>query len=239
MKRITARPAILGLVASAVILVVWYQLLWSPQGAAIAAAHHRERTATDGLFIAEQKLGHLKKVASKAPQLTLIDQKLSAAIPDHDAIDQFILDLDAEARASNVTIASFGVTPPGKATTAAGGASGTQPISVQMQLSGGYFDVQHFFGALRDAARLFVIDQVSLSGTPAKPGAPPANGSTVQVTLAGRLFVTSAAAPAITFAAPASTSAKQGTGVLETPINAARNAAASSNAATSQAGGTP
>jgi Tfp pilus assembly protein PilO len=242
-KRVAARPAVLGLIACMVISAAWYRLLWTPQGASISAAHNRQKTAQTSLFTAEQRLGHLKKLASRAPQLTALDQRLTAALPDRDAIDQFLLDLNAEAAASNVTIQSLGVTPPGK--TPSSGAA--QAIALQLQFTGGYFDVQRFLGALRDGSRLVVIDQLALSGAATKQGSAPANGTMLQVTLSGRLFMTATAAPLLTFAAPASpAAAKSGTGVLETPINAARNAATSANnanaarsAAVNQAGGNP
>ena len=236
MKRVAARPAILGIVASVLIFAAWYQMLWTPGSKAIASAHGREQTATAALFTAEQRLGHLKKLATHAPQLARLDLSLSSAIPGSDSIDGFIVDLNSEAQAANVTISSLAITPPGasKAATA-----GVQTIGLQMQIGGGYFDVQRFLGAVRDGSRLVTIDQLAISSGAAKT---PGNGSTIAATILGRLFVSSTATTALNFGAPAAPAAraapaKSGTGVLETPINAARNAAISANAA--QAGGTP
>jgi hypothetical protein len=99
--------------------------------------------------------------------------------------------------------------------------------------------VQRFLGDVRDGSRLVIIDQLTISSGAAKS---PGNGSAIAATILGRLFVSSTATTALNFAASAASAssaapAKPGTGVLETPINAARNATSSANAA--QAGGTP
>jgi Tfp pilus assembly protein PilO len=225
-KRLAARPAVFGLIACVVIAAVWYQLLWKPQSSAIASAHGRERTATASLFTAEQRLGHLKKLAANATQLALLDQKLSGAVPDKDSADGFIVELNAEAQAASVGISSLAITPPA---TAKSGPSGVQTIGLQMNVSGGYFDVQRFLDAIRGGSRLVVIDQLSMSAGPAKTGG---SGSAIAATIVGRLFVSSTASAPLVFSSPVT---KAGTGVLETPINAARNAVSSANAT----GGTP
>jgi Tfp pilus assembly protein PilO len=248
-KRLIARPSIVGIVVSVLITAGWYQFLWSPQTKAIATAHSRQKVATAALFSAEQRLGHLKKLALHAGDLTSLDQRLSAAIPDHDALDQFIVQLNADAQASNVVLSSFAVTQPSiKAPANAAVAAGTEVLALQLAVSGGYFDVLRFLGSLRDGPRLVIVDQLSL--TPAHGGGSPADGTTVGASIVGRLFMTTSAAPPVTFRVPVTTSPapKPGTGVLETPINAARNAAnaasasaasASAAASAGSAGGTP
>jgi Tfp pilus assembly protein PilO len=213
-----------------VVLAVWYQLVWKPQGRSIVSAHERQNRATAALFTAEQRLGHLKHLAAESAQFTALSDRLNAAIPAQDHLDAVITDVNAEAASAGLSLSGLTFATPAASST------GVQILPAHLSLTGGYFSLLRFLDELRNGPRLVVIDTMSVSSASASPGVPAA--TRLSVTIAARLFVATGgpvAAPAATPSPP-----KTGTGVVETPINAAKGAAQAANrAGAAQAGSTP
>jgi Tfp pilus assembly protein PilO len=226
MTRLSGSRAIMIGVALAVAMIgFWYEVAWSAQSQAITTAHGRQQTATSALLTAEQRLLHLKHLSVKAAALDAADAKLTAAVPSQDNLDQWLVDLNGDALSAGVTLNTLGITPPSGAT------AGTGTIPLQLTLSGGYFAIQRFLDLVRDGSRLVVVDKLTLSPAPGlTKGAPVGGqGTALTATFAGRVFLAKGSGSPSRPPAVVSKVAT-GTGVLETPINAARTAA--SNATT-------
>ena len=222
----TSKPTLIGIVCAMVIVGLWYEMLWSPQSRSLAAARRREGDASQALFVAQQRLGHLKHLSILAPAMRMLDARLVAAMPDSDAIDGFIIGVNNEAVASGVTLTGITFAQPSGST-----------ISVQLAITGGYFAVERFFDAMRDGPRLIVLDTLNLSPS----GIPGPDGTPLSVSIGGHLLEAKTAnrAPFTTpvRSTPGPGAAVQGNGVLATPIVKAENtaAAASANAIASEA----
>jgi Tfp pilus assembly protein PilO len=217
----------MGLFGAVVMLAVWHQLLWSPQGASLASAHSRQRSATAALFTAQQRVGHLHRLSTQAQQLNAVEAGLAAAVPAQDQIDGFLVALTGDAQSAGVSIGTIGLSP---ASTSTAGAS---LIPVQLSVAGGYFAIQRFLRELRDSPRLVVIDSVSLSTASSGP-AGSGDGTPLGASIRAEIFMNTGgvSVPAVAIT-PASggPAARAGTGVLETPINAAKSTAAAASAA--------
>jgi Tfp pilus assembly protein PilO len=259
--RVTApsRAVLVGLAASLALLAVWYELLWSPQATAIAAANRKQQAATTQLVVAEQRLGHLKRLSAKASALDASAAKVANSLPDHDDLDNFLVAVNGAAQAAGVSLTNVGVTPPAvTASNPSGGSAslaGVSTIPLSLAVNGGYFAIQRFLGLLRDGQRLIVIDTVALSGGGAPTGGAPTGGAAangprpdgtqLSASIGARLFMIKGTTPPGQNPSPAALT-RPGTGVLETPINAARSTAgaASANATglannAARTGGTP
>jgi Tfp pilus assembly protein PilO len=170
------RPAAAGGVLALVLVLVWWQLLWQPQSSSLASARLQAQQQTTNLYQAEQTLGHLKHLQAIGGPMAAMEQQVSAAVPSTDAIDGFLLSLNATAQASGVTV--DGVSP---GVPVAAGALSTIPVS--MSLTGPYADMEGFLESLRGGARLLVIDSLTES-----PGANAASSQTVSATVVAHLF---------------------------------------------------
>jgi Tfp pilus assembly protein PilO len=230
----TSRPALIGIICAMVIVGLWYELFWSPQSRAMSAARQHEADAAQALFVAQQRLGHLKHLSVISPAMRALDARLTAAMPDEDAVDAFIIGVNNEAVASGVTLSALSFATPSGST-----------IGVQMSVTGGYFAVERFFDAMRDGPRVIVLDSLSL--TPGGTAGP--DGTMLAVTIGGHLLEaktgTRVAFSTPVRSTPAPGAAVQGNGVLATPITKAKStaaaASASANASANAAasGGTP
>jgi len=218
------RPAAAGVLVALVLIVGWWQLVWSPQGAAIASAHTKVQTESSDLFTVEQSIGHLKHLETIAPKLTALEKQLGVAAPTGDELDQFLLSLNGMAQQAGVTVSTLSVSSPTSSST------GLEVIQLHMSLSGDYFAVQRFLDLLRASTRIVIVD--SLSESPNRSSAKGPQGG-VQATLAAHIL-SGLTAPnsvvAAVVAAPPTTAPP--TGIISGPVTKARNAVAAANAHT-------
>jgi Tfp pilus assembly protein PilO len=221
-----SRAIVIGVAAAMAMIGFWYQLAWSAQGRAVASAQADQRAASAGLLTAEQRLGHLKHLSVKSGALDVAAAKMAAAIPSQDSLDSFLLEVNGDAAASVVTVSAIGVTQPGPAAL-------TTPIPLQLTVSGGYFAILHFLDLLRDGPRLVVIDRLALAPASVLSHTTPVagQGTALTATIVGRSFMAKGSAALLPPPTAPTRPPAVGTGVLETPINAARTAAANSTAA--------
>jgi Tfp pilus assembly protein PilO len=158
--------------------------------------------------------------------MAALEQKLSAAAPATDEVDQFILTLNDLSQQAGVTIGAISLAPP----TVRPGSVAT--LSVHLTITGNYFAVQQFLDSLRSSPRVVIIDSISetQSVNTAKSG-----GDTVALSLAAHLLtglVAPSAAVQKALAAPPTTAAP--TGIISGPVTKARNAVANANANSAQ-----
>lgn len=186
------RVLAIGAGGAAVLLLLWYLFLWSPQGKNIDKARERKEAAeqqAQELTVRLDRLREQKRTeAATRGQIEL----LRVAIPDQPNLAQFILDTNDAATRSGVDFLSVAPTPPAAATTPITGTA-TPPAEIRLALNitGGYFQVIDFVNRLNELPRLVVIDtlNVTVSG----------EATQLSVQLAARMFVSAVppgAAPA-------------------------------------------
>ena len=172
------RPATAATVVGLLVALLWWQLLWSPQSAALAAAHRHRAEASNALFQAGQRLGHLKHLSTQSADLVALDQRVAAAIPPGDDLDGFLLSLNAMAQASGVTVRSLTPTAPAAAP------NGLSSMSVLITVEGGYFDVQRLLDLLKGGGRLVVVDAL----TEAPAGGAAGGGSKISARISAHIL---------------------------------------------------
>jgi Tfp pilus assembly protein PilO len=215
------RPAAVGLLVALLLVGAWWKMLWRPQGAALAKAHTQTTAASTNLYSVEQNIGHLKHLQLLSPKLAVLEQKLSAAAPTTDQVDQFLLTLNALGQQSGVALGNISLSQPA----AAPGSLST--IAIHFTLEGDYFAVEGFLDSLRATSRILVVD--NLSEGPAQKGG---KTSGVSLALAAHLLTgLTGPAPAVQkLLSPPTTAAP--TGIISGPTTKARNAVAGANANT-------
>jgi len=191
------------------LLILWYVALYGPQSSALSDARKRASDATQKSATLRDQLSRLQQARQGQPLKQSQLETLRVAIPDDPALAQFILQANDAASAAGIDFLSITPTPPSSsaqaATTPAGGAATgatPTPIRIAMTASGGYFQVLDFVNRLNGLPRIVVVDSLQMStqggasGQAAASafGAGSAQGAaaTLQVSLAERIFTTSA-----------------------------------------------
>ena len=197
------RPVLIGVAAALGVLLIWFVLLWSPQGSKISKAKHRTAQAESEQQELQLRIARFKSLQQEEPQKRAQLESLRVAIPDEPNLAQFILDANTAANVSGIQFLSISPSPPVASSGPAGSgstappatpttpAAGTRPavINLQLSISGGYFQVVDFVNRLNGLSRLVVIDSLNLTG-----GAQASSGSSsgLNVAIAARMFVRAA-----------------------------------------------
>jgi Tfp pilus assembly protein PilO len=177
--------------AGVLVVLLWFVVLWGPQGSALSKAKKRAATAEQQEATLQDQLTRLQASKRDAPLKQSQLETLRVAVPDDPNLAQFILDANDAASKSGIDFLSITPTPPSTVSSpssaTAGAAAGTPqpvPIKLAMSISGGYFQVIDFLNLLDKLPRIVVIDSLSISG----------GGSTGQlsVTLQARMFISAA-----------------------------------------------
>lgn len=179
-----AKLILIGVGAAVVLTGLWFFLLWKPAGTSLNAARAERVAAVQKADALQVRLSHLKLLEKNAA--TLEDKKalLSTAIPDADQLDQFILQVNERAAKAGVTFMSIAPAQPLQAPGAAA-AGGPRNITLQIQVTGDYFQILRFLEALRDGPRLLTVDTFSLSK---------GDGNKMSGSIGARMFMGAAAA---------------------------------------------
>jgi Tfp pilus assembly protein PilO len=197
MSRLNTR-LLIPLGAGLAVLLLWYVVLWGPQGSTLSKAKKRASAATAQRETLRDQLNRLQQSRRDQPLKQAQLETLRVAIPDDPNLAQLILDTNDAASRSGVDFLSITPTPPGTAAaqgtttpSAAGGA--VSSIRISMSVTGGYFQVLDFVNRLNRLPRIVVVDALTI-----------ANSATgLQVSLQERMFTTSSQAIAGGTAAPA------------------------------------
>jgi Tfp pilus assembly protein PilO len=183
------RSLFIALGAGVLALLVWYFLLWSPQGKALDRARQRQQVAADQIDELEARLNQLRDAQRNEATTRAQIAQLQEAIPDEPNLAQFILDTNDAATRSGIEFLSISPTPPaaGSAVDPTTGAPvpGTpSQVGLNVSISGGYFQVLDFVNRLVDLPRIVVIDSLTVSSSAGE----------LAVQIAGRMFTTQAPA---------------------------------------------
>ena len=177
------------------IAVAYFFLVFQPQGRNIEEA----RLAAEAMEQREQELTlelrRLESLRDNAPELQAKLQRLDAAIPTNDPqLAQFILLVEEAANTSGIEWLSVAPGLPA----AVEGVPGALAVSISMNVTGGYFQVQDFLVRLENLSRALKISTIALS---------PDELPTLTVGMQMTMFLTNAAPPAAAAATPAPTPA--------------------------------
>ena len=177
------------------IAVAYFFLVFQPQSRNIEEA----RLAAEAMEQREQELTlelrRLESLRDNAPELQAKLQRLDAAIPTNDPqLAQFILLVEEAANTSGIEWLSVAPGLPA----AVEGAPGALEVSITMNVTGGYFQVQDFLVRLENLSRAVKISTISLG---------PEQLPTLTVGMSMTMFLTSEAQPAAAAAAPEPTPA--------------------------------
>ena len=210
----TRRNMLIAGAAAGLILVLWYLLLWSPRKADLAEAQDRREAAEarrDELAI---RVARLRASQKDEPMKRAQVEALRTTIPDEPNLAAFILDTNDAAAKSGIDFISVAPSEPAAGAgpsgaiavpTAAGAAhapAGAFPaeIKLQLQITGGYFQVLDFLNRVSEMPRLVITDDLTINSD---------DKAKLTVGLTGRMFVRSVpvefggTAPAPTTAPPA------------------------------------
>jgi Tfp pilus assembly protein PilO len=188
------RTLLIGIGGALGVILVWYFLLWSPQGNAIAKAKGRQAAAESQSQELRARLSRLREAQRNEAATRAQIEEVRQAIPDEPNLAQFILDANDAAARSGIDFLSIAPTPPAAPAAAAAPADGTagrpgQPSQITMSLSltGGYFQILDFMNRINALTRVVVLDSLSIAG---------GTMGDLTVQLSGRMFTTKGAAAA-------------------------------------------
>lgn len=167
--------------AASVLLVLWFLLLWSPQGGRLQDAEKRVASAEEANTALELRLGRLRASQERVPELMADVEELRRAVPDEPELAQFILDANDAATDAGVDFLSISPGLPEQSNPAL-----PPVISLSINVTGSYFSVLDYLDRLAELPRIVVIDDITL--TPNESD----SGSGLGVSITGRMFATSA-----------------------------------------------
>ena len=177
------RAVLFGVIAAVVVLAAWYMLLWNPAQGDLDEAKGRTEAASARNSQLESEIARLREVQRSEPLRRAQLETLRTAIPDTPNLAQFILDANDAAAKSGIDFISIAPQEPRAAavavapattptTAAAGGAPAGTPtaataapaeVAIQLQISGGYFQVLDFLNRMDNLPRLVVTDAVNMT----------------------------------------------------------------------------
>jgi type IV pilus assembly protein PilO len=178
---VNRRALVLGLVASVVLLALWFVLLWGPLGGRLSKLEDREAAAETQNQELQLRLDRLRAAQDDAPALTADVDQLRRAIPDDPGLAQFLLDANDAASAAGVDFQSVSPSPP-----EASQVGGPPVIRLAINVSGTYFSIIDYLDRLEKLPRLVVVDNVTMT--------PSQDTDQVALALTARMFTTDVAA---------------------------------------------
>jgi Tfp pilus assembly protein PilO len=259
MSRINRR-LLIPIGAAVGVLLLWFVVLWGPQGSALSKAKARASDAVSRRATLRDQLSRLQAARRDQPLKQSQLETLRVAVPDDPNLAQFILDANDAANASGIDFLSISPTPPAPtavapppttpttvtgsssattATTAAPAAgatatpsAGPAAIKMSMSITGGYFQVLDFINRLDKLPRIVVIDGLSIGTSVGGAAGQASSGGAPQlaVTLQARMFTTNAT--------PVSAGGTGGTGAAAGGVTTTTTAAAGASTTTVAGGAT-
>jgi len=216
---------LVGAAIAVAIVLLWYFVLYAPLNDDLSSAQDQvaqEQKTTQSL---QAKLAQLESQKQNGTQQQALLRRLDAAVPKEPDLAEFIIQANDIADQSGIEFLSIAPTPP-----AAG--SGVSVINLTITISGGFFQLQDYLRQLEQLERLVIVDGINVSAsTGSGAGATgleaTSSGTSLSVTLTGRMFTRAAAA-----ATPG------GTGGTTTPTTPSTSTPGESTTTTTTAGST-
>lgn len=222
----TRRNMLIAGVAAALILVLWYFLLWAPRKADLTEAKERRETAERQRTELAARVDRLRSLQKDEPMKRAQIEALRTTIPDEPNLAAFILDTNDAATKAGIEFISIAPSEPSGPSATAGSTAGSTAVStgtaaaalpaeikLQLQITGGYFQVLDFLNRVGDMPRLVVTDGLTVNSD---------EGAKLSVGLTARMFVRSVpeefgGAPSTAPTAPPAAGTPDATSVTTTP----------------------
>jgi Tfp pilus assembly protein PilO len=174
------RRIIVGVGACVVMLLAWFQFLWTPKGEELTEAKDRRDAAQNQAQELQVRLARLQAASKTLPKLEETDDRLRTAVPDRPELAEFMLDANAAALESGVDFLS--ITP---ATPVPGIGGQPSTIGLAISIKGGYPQLLDYLDKLFGLSRIVVIDSMQVTPESAGGTAP-----SLDVSLTGKMFTT-------------------------------------------------
>lgn len=171
------RVALLAVAAAAVLLLLWFVLLWRPQSGSLEAADERLAAAEAEHGALQLRLARLEAAQEQTADLMADVEGMRRAVPDDAELAQFILDANDIAVTAGVTFLS--ITPSVPAASLEAGL--VSEVSLAIAVRGTYDAVVDYLDLLEELPRIVVVDTVSVN---------PDLGDALAVSLTARMFTT-------------------------------------------------
>jgi Tfp pilus assembly protein PilO len=234
---VNRRAVIVGVAGAVLLSLLWYFLLWSPQGKRLDAAEARKTAAEQTNSELQVTLDQLHDLESRRPELEDDLTQLRRAVPDQPQLARFLSSADEAATQSGVELTTVTPTKPAAdataattttaapssdgttTTTAAGDITATtvaptptaSAINLSFEVKGGYFQILDFLNRVDDLPRIVVVDSLDLGADEeSADAAASATASTgITANISARMFTGAAPAAAgdVTTGAPTATTA--------------------------------
>jgi len=219
--------SVLTAVACLAVLAAGWFVLVKPQRAHAANLRSQAAQVNQSNQGLEAQIAHLRAQAKDLPAQQRALAKIATQVPDSPALPTLIRQLSAAADSAKVNLVSLSpgqpglvalpvkpgatttsgtspaapaATTAGTATTAGAPASVLASIPLQIQVQGGYFNLEQFFQAIESLPRAMLVTQftaapLAAGGAPGGQVVPP---GTLNVTLTASVFMSPDAAVAAT-----------------------------------------
>ena len=219
----TRRNMLIAGVAAALILVLWYFLLWAPRKTELSEAKERRGTAERQRTELAARVERLRAAQKDEPMKRAQIEALRTTIPDEPNLAAFILDTNDAANKAGIEFISVAPSEPAAASGAVGptavstaaAPAGALPaeIRLQLQITGGYFQVLDFLNRVGEMPRLVVTDGLTVNSD---------DSAKLSVGLNARMFVRSVpvefgGTPSTAPTAPAAPASPEATSVTTPP----------------------
>ncbi len=176
--------------------VLYFFFVFSPQSERIKEASESADAAEAKVSRLTLELRRLQALQKDAPRLRQEAQVLDSAMPNDPQLAQFLLMVQEQADASGIDWISVNPAPP-----IVGPQPNVSEITIAMNVSGGYFQVQDFLVRLETLSRALKIDTLGLTPLAAAEGDSAGGSPELTTSLTMKMFVSSiSAAPATTAA---------------------------------------
>ena len=187
------RTMLIAGAAALVILVLWYLVLWSPRKAELSDAQDRREKAETTRQELATKVARLKAAQKDEPMKRAQVEALRTTIPDEPNLAAFILDTNDAAAKAGIDWISVAPSEPAPGTASVAATAGTTTntrstaadrvpaeIGLELQITGGYFQVLDFLNRLNEMPRLVVTDALNMASD---------ETAKLTVSVSGRMFV--------------------------------------------------
>jgi len=175
------RIAIIAGLVAVVLLVGWYEGIYKSENARISTLNVKAQAAAQQVAVLEAQYTRLVASEKMVPAERAVLAKLTRMVPNDpelDSLEKVIFNLAAQSGVQLKTIqspqpANFGV---GDVVGEPAPASGPAQISLTLGVAGSAVQIEHLYKSLDANARLFVIDNCTLSFGPASAPGTSSNG---------------------------------------------------------------
>lgn len=161
-QRIAVATAGVGLL----LVVVWYLLLWSPQGHKLAAARQAHAAADAKISQLHTQISGLQALEREIPADKLKLAQYTSAVPNSPQLAEALHQIQAVASSAGVTMSA--ISPSSNPTTGAASsgqtASSVPALAFTISASGSYQQLMTYLSSLDQMPRTLVVKSLSLTG---------------------------------------------------------------------------